>query len=120
MPKIVRKFEAQASNPEGANQAKAFYAKVLKEAEKMDFEAAIGLEGLDGEIAILRVKLKDVLEHDSKNLELIMEATNLLGQLVKARYHITDKQKSGLGEAIQNIMKDIAVPLGIAVLRKKL
>jgi len=44
-----------------------------------------------------------------------MQATNALARLVKTRYNITKEQKKGLKEAIGNVLRDIALPLGIGV-----
>ena len=90
-------------------------ARVLDEAERLDFEQAAGVDGIDDEIALLRVKIKSILAHDPENVKLIMEATNALARLVKTRYHITKDQKKGLKEAIGNVLKDIALPLGIGI-----
>ena len=95
-----------------------FYSKVLDEAEQLDFELAHGAEGIDDEIALLRVKIKSILEKDPENIRLIMEATNTLARLIRTRYNITKDQKKGLKEAIGNVLRDIAVPLGIAVISK--
>ena len=97
----------------------AFYTRVLDEAEKMDFETACGVEGIDSEIALLRVKIKSALEKEPDNIKLIMQATEILAKLVKTRYSITREQKKGLKEAVNTVIRDIAVPLGIAVLQKK-
>jgi hypothetical protein len=88
---------------------------VLDEAERLDFEQAAGVDGIDDEIALLRVKIKSILAHDPENVKLIMQATNALARLVKTRYHITKDQKKGLKEAIGNVLKDIALPLGIGI-----
>ena len=103
--------------PKGNQNARkhGFYSKVLDEAEQLDLELASGVEGIDDEIALLRVKIKAVLEHDPENIKLIMEATNTLARLVRTRYNITKEQKKGLKEAIGNVLKDIALPLGIGV-----
>ena len=94
---------------------KPIYYIVLDEAEKLDFERAAGVEGIDDEIALLRVKIKSVLEKDPENIKLIMAATNTLAGLVKTRYRITGTQSKGLKEAIGNVLKDIALPLGIGI-----
>ncbi|GAI30587.1 unnamed protein product [marine sediment metagenome] len=44
-----------------------------------------------------------------------MQATNTLAGLVKTRYNISKEQRKGLKEAIGNVLKDIAIPLGIGV-----
>ncbi len=103
--------------PKGNESAKKsdFYSKVLDEAERLDFELATGVEGIDDEIALLRVKIKSILEHDPENIRLIMEATNTLAKLIKTRYNITKEQKKGLKEAISNVLRDVALPLGIGI-----
>ena len=103
--------------PEGNQNARkhGFYSKVLDEAEQLDFELASGVEGIDDEIALLRVKIKSLIAHDPENIKLIMEATNTLARLVKTRYNITKEQKKGLKEAIGNVLRDIALPLGIGI-----
>ncbi|HEY92322.1 MAG TPA: hypothetical protein G4O17_01065 [Dehalococcoidia bacterium] len=93
----------------------SFYSKVLDEAEKLDFELASGVEGIDDEIALLRVKIKSLLENDPENIRLIMQVTNALERLVRTRYNITKEQRKGLKEAIGNVLRDVALPLGIGI-----
>jgi uncharacterized protein YjcR len=92
-----------------------FYSKVLDEAEQLDFELATGVNGIDDEIALLRVKIKSVLEKDPENIKLIMQVTNTLAGLVKTRYKISKEQRKGLKEAIGNVLRDVALPLGISI-----
>jgi hypothetical protein len=103
--------------PEGNQNARkhGFYSKVLDEAEQIDFELASGVEGIDDEIALLRVKIKSLLEHDPENIKLMMQATNALARLMRTKYRITKEQRKGLKEAIGNVLRDVALPLGIAV-----
>ncbi len=111
------KVDRKRGAPKGNQNARkhGFYAKVLDEAEQLDFELASGVEGIDGEIALLRVKLKSILENDPENIKLIMQATNTLAKLVRTRYNITKEQKKGLKEAIGNVLRDVALPLGIGI-----
>ena len=103
--------------PKGNQSARkrSFYDKVFDEADRLDFELASGVNGIDGEIALLRVKIKSILENDPENIKLIMQATNTLAKLVKTRYNITKEQKKGLKEAIGNVLRDVALPLGIGI-----
>ncbi len=111
------KAERKRGAPKGNQNARkhGFYSKVLDEAEQLDFELASGVEGFDDEIALLRVKIKSVLETDPGNVKLIMQATNTLAKLVKTRYNITKEQRKGLKEAIGNVLRDVALPLGIGI-----
>lgn len=91
---------------------------MLDEEERLDFEQATRVEGLDDEIAMLRVRIKSVLRHDPDNMKLIAQATNALAKLVSTRYNINKNDKSKLMEAINNVLKDVALPLGIGFIGK--
>ncbi len=92
-----------------------FYSKVLDAAEKKDLEIASDVDGIDDEIALLRVKIKSVLEKDPENLQLIMQATTTLARLLKTRLNINKEQKKGLKEAIGKVIREAALPFGISV-----
>ena len=111
------KAERRRGAPKGNQNARkhGFYSKVLDETEQLDFELAAGVEGIDDEIALLRVKIKSLLEHDPENIKLIMQATNTLAGLVKTSYNMTKEQRKGLKEAIGNVLRDVALPLGIGI-----
>jgi len=111
--KTVRRRGAPKGNQNARKHG--FYSKVLDEAGQLDLELATGVEGIDDEIALLRVKIKSILEKDPENIKLIMQATNTLAGLVKTRYNITKEQKKGLKEAMGNVLRDIALPLGIGI-----
>ncbi len=103
--------------PRGNQNARkhGFYSKVLDQAEQLEFEQATRVEGIDEEIAMLRVKIKSLLERDPQNIRLIMQAVNTLERLVRTRYDISKEDKKGLKEAIANVLKDVALPLGIGI-----
>jgi uncharacterized protein YjcR len=117
MNHMPAKAERKRGAPKGNQNARkhGFYSKVLDEAEQLDFELATSVEGIDDEIALLRVKIKSILENDPENIRLIMEATNTLARLIRTRYNITKEQKKGLKEAIGNVLSDVALPLGIGI-----
>ncbi len=112
---IVRKRNRGA--PPGNQNARkhGFYSRVLDAEERQDFEQAVLVEGLDEEIALLRAKIKSVLRHDPQNVTLIMQATATLARLVTTRYNISKEDKKGLAQAISNVLKDVALPLGISL-----
>ncbi len=103
--------------PKGNQNARkhGFYSRILDEAEQLDFELATGVEGIDDEIALLRVKIKSLLEKDPENIKLVMQATNALARLVRTRYSISKEDRKGLKEAIGNVLREVAVPLGIGI-----
>jgi len=90
-----------------------FYSDVLDAAERQDFEEAVGVEGLDQEIAMLRVKIKAVLRRDPENMRLITQAVRDLARLLAAHYKIDRKDKQKLLDAVAGALKGTALPLGI-------
>ncbi len=103
--------------PKGNQNARkhGFYSKVLDESEQLDFEQATRVEGIDDEIALLRVKIKSLIERDPENIKLIMMAINTLIRLVRTRYNVGKNDKQGIKEAIGTVLKDIALPIGIGI-----
>jgi hypothetical protein len=96
-----------------------FYASALDEAEALDFQVAVSMEGLDDEIALLRLQIKALLgEGDTPHLDQLIKATNALARLVATRYNISKHDKKGIKEAIGNVLRDIAIPLGVGMLKK--
>jgi len=101
--------------PRGNQNARkhGFYSTVLSGEEQQDLEQAILADGLDEEIALLRIKLKSLLKYDPENVKLIIQATNTLARLIRTHYRLGRDDKTGLKDAIGNVLRDIALPLGI-------
>ena len=99
----------------GKDNPKGFYSRALDEAEKVDFEEASYIEGIDEEIALLRLKLRELIEKQPERIDLHFEAANTIARLVKTRYQISKEQKKSLKEAVTRVLTEIAVPLGIGV-----
>jgi len=112
-PKVKKKTGVSKSTRKAKKPS--LYSKALDEAEQIDFELAAGVNGIDDEIALLRVKIKSILGDDPKNLKLLVDATNALERLIRTRYKITKEQRKGLKEAIGNVLRDVALPLGIGI-----
>ena len=91
-----------------------FYSCVLDELEKHDLEEALLLDGIDEEIAILRVKLKSVLRHCPRNTTLITHAALSLARAVQIKDRFKP-DKQGLKEAFSNVIRDFAIPVGIDI-----
>jgi hypothetical protein len=103
--------------PEGNQNARkhGFYSKVLTDEELRDFRQVTKVEGLDEEIALLRVKIKSIVENDPDNLKLIVKALSTLEKLVRTRYRIGREDRKGLRDAVTTVLRDIALPLGIGI-----
>lgn len=92
-----------------------FYSRALKDGEKADFEDARDVEGIDEEIALLRVKIKSLVEYDPQNIQLIMRAVEYIGRLIRIKNNISKNDKKGLLAAVGNVLKDIILPAGMTI-----
>ena len=73
-----------------------FYARIFDEAEKVDFTVAAGVEGIDEEIALLRLEIKNAISGgDERNLILLVKAAGALERLIRTRYQITSTPAPG-------------------------
>ena len=100
---------------EGKDNTKGFYSRALDEAEKIELEEASYIDGIDQEIALLRLKLRDLLEKQPERIDLHFEAANTIARLVKTRYQISKEQKKSLKEAVTKVLTEVALPLGLGV-----
>ena len=96
----------------------SFYSKALSEAESANLEEAACVEGLDDEIALLRLRLRQLVEQHPENVEVQMEAASTLARLMRTRYRITKEQKESLKRAIAKTLIEVAIPLGVKYLPK--
>jgi hypothetical protein len=78
-------------------------------------EAAAEVEGIDEEITLLRMKLRELVENHPERIDLHLEAANTIARLCRTRYQITAEQKAGLKEAITRVLTEVALPLGINI-----
>ena len=108
---------AKRGAPKGNQNARThgFYSRALTEAEKADLEEASFVEGIDQEIAFLRMKLKELAENSPDRIDLHLEAANMIARLIRTHYQISNKQKKSLKDAIHKVLTEVAVPLGIGL-----
>jgi hypothetical protein len=96
-----------------------FYKQVLDALEKLDLQTTSDTEGLDAEITLVRLKIRSLLRYDA-DFQTVAQAINVLARLVVIRETLSQKSGVSVKDAIVNILKDIAVPLGVVTLSKKL
>jgi len=109
--------ERKRGAPYGNQNARrhGFYSRVLDPDEQADFEQATEVEGIDEEIALVRVKIKSLVAREPENTKLIMQGVATLEKLVRTRYSIGREDKQGLKDAITNVLRDIAIPIGVGI-----
>ncbi|MBM3149882.1 MAG: hypothetical protein FJ008_01440 [Chloroflexi bacterium] len=107
-----------AENKEGKGRKRGFYSHALDEAEQVELEEAREIEGLDEEIAMLRLRLREILVAEPERFDLHLRMADVIARMVKTRYHISKEQKKSLKQAIAKVLTEIAIPLGVKVLVK--
>jgi hypothetical protein len=92
-----------------------FYSKVVTSAQKRELAIAIDVKGIDEEIALMRVKIRSVLEKDPENIKLIMAATTTLAGLLKANLELNKNQKKSVAASIGKVIQELAIQGGVQV-----
>ena len=85
----------------------AFYASALSEAERVKLPRAQQMEGLDEEIALLRVRLGSLVAEQPENTELLLKGIGMLVRAVSAKYRLSPQAKENLADAISSVLKEI-------------
>ena len=85
-----------------------FYSKVMTPEDRKLFEAAAALQGLDYEIALLRMKILSILAHDPQNHAVLVMAINALTKLLKTKQQIAPTDMERFKRAVQNMLGDLA------------
>ena len=113
MEEIKRSRGAQPGNQNARTHG--FYSAKLDEMEQHDFLEAVLYDGIDDEIALLRVKLKSVIANDPQNIRLIMQLIGSIDKALGIRIKLGIYDKKGAREAFSNVLHDIVIPLGFAI-----
>jgi hypothetical protein len=92
-------------------EAQGFYEEALSEAERENLPEARLMEGLDEEIAVMRVRLKRALEEHPQDVKLIAKGLDLLVKAVAARYRLSPKARKDLSDSIAGVVEGIGAAL---------
>jgi hypothetical protein len=78
-----------------------FYAEALSAAERASLDAALDVEGVDEEIAALRLRLRTAIEKYPQDLQLMLRGLDVLRRLVVSKYGLSQRdgrQMTGFAE----------------------
>lgn len=90
-----------------AKLAEDFYGSALDAAERIELEAASDIEGLDGEIALLRMKLREAVSEHPEDLQLMLRGMAMLVKTVSARYRLSKQAEERLSESIAGVVRGV-------------
>ena len=86
---------------------RGFYEDALTEAEQLALEAALKIEGLEEEIAVLRVKLRSAIKKHPEDLPLLTQGVGMLVRAVAAQYRLSPKARKDLGDRIALVLNSL-------------
>lgn len=86
---------------------KAFYAGSLTEAERERLRAARELEGIEEEIAVLRVRLNSALEDNPEDMRLLMAGVGMLVRAVATQYRLSPKARGDLADSMAAVLNSL-------------
>ncbi len=107
-PLIKRKIGGQPGNQNARKHG--LYSKVLTPDEKRQLKYAVDVDGLDQEIAILRLKFRSLLAQDGQNLRLINQTARTLARLYNIKFSLSRNDSAKLEEAVAAVLERYIIP----------
>jgi hypothetical protein len=104
---IKRKRGGQKGNRNACKHG--FYSGTLSPAETSQLWNITNLEGVDPEIAFIRVKLQSSLRHDPGNHRVIREASRLLVKWYSENYELDTTDRNYLKTVVENLLEIASV-----------
>ena len=92
--------------------AENFYGSALDKAGDEALAVARQIEGLDDEVALLRLQLRQALEGTDLDPKLLQGGVRLLVQALLAQHRLSPQQAEHLGEAVANVLEEFGEVLG--------
>lgn len=97
--------DGSGGQPGNQNARKhGFYSRRIPTDHEADYDEALRIEGLDQEIALLRVLIDKQLA-EGANLEDIAKGMDILVRMVGAQYRMSSKAKASLTDAIAEVLE---------------
>ena len=86
-----------------------FYGSALDAASRTTLKYATNVEGLDKEIALLRLKLREALDDKPESFQLMIRGMELLAKLLSARYRLSKKAEKDIASSAANLLRGLAI-----------
>jgi len=90
-----------------AARVRSFYAEALTEAERLQLADARKVDGLDEEIALLRIRLRSALEQRPEDLDLLREGVALIVRAVATQYRLSPKARKDLADRMAAVLNSV-------------
>ena len=86
---------------------RSFYEPALDAAERADFAEARRVQGIDEEIAVLRLRLRRAIEEHPEDLAIMSRGIELLVRAVNTRYRLSKESSDDLGDNIAAVVRGL-------------
>ena len=92
--------------------AQRFYTSALTNAERMELPSAMSLEGMDGEIALLRIRLRRLAGNKPDEFALLLRGIGMLANSLSVKYKLssgsTEKLEKEMLATVEELLQAIA------------
>ena len=88
------------------SEVDAFYDSAVPEGDRVALAVAREVEGLDQEIAVLRLRLRRALEDHPENMTLMMKGVELLVKALAASYRLSKDGRAELSASIEAMLSE--------------
>jgi hypothetical protein len=105
---IKRRSGGQPGNQNARKHG--LYSKVLTREEKRGLKYANAADGLDQELAVLRLKFTSLLALDGQNVRLINQSAATLAKLYQIKYGLSRNDSSILKAAVASVLEEFIIP----------
>lgn len=110
MPRQPAKPRPEANPPPGP-EGQGFYAEALSRAQRVRLPRARKLQGLEEEVALLRVKLQEALEQSPQDSKLLLRHMEVLVKVLGAHYRLSKRSEEDLYQNIVGVIKGLGEAL---------
>ncbi len=102
------------NRPRRSTQSPAsFYTSKMSHRSRRRFASSQDLNGIDQEIAIIRLRLRQVLINHHDDHALFFKTIQLLIRAVSAQTRISKDSPDSTQQGIENILRDVGLKLGL-------
>ena len=92
--------------------ARRFYEFALTSAEMMELPSAMSLEGMDGEIALLRIRLRRLAVEKPDEFALLLRGIGMLARTLSIKYQLssgsTEELEKEMLSTVEGLLQAIA------------
>jgi hypothetical protein len=88
-------------------RVKHFYERALSAAEREGLDEARAVSGIDEEVALLRLRLREALEGQPEDWDVLLGGVRLLIQALLAQRRLSGQQAEDLSEALLVLLEGL-------------